>query len=670
MTSMKNILKISAAALCLIAAASCDGYLDKKPTDIKTEADMFSSFQQTDEQITRLYALAKASDRPLAQMHHYSESPCCDEAECTSTSEANNLTNRWNEGDWEPGSDIWKKTTATGSSSASNTTGWWAGVYSNIRRANKILECIETYNTPDSPSEPGTLMNRVGEVLYIRAYLHYVLLRNYGECVYLDHSIKQSDDRHFTREDVFTIAQKICDDCDEAYSRVPAQNSGLKFARIDKGACLGLKAMVRWIVATPLYNGGIDGNGTFPFTDNRTGKELYAKYDPQRWVDVKKACDEVINFSIEGRPKYNLYQGADKNDCTDKLGNNTSASMVPRRLWELFVPETMEPLKQEWICFWLRDKSAGWWGDNYPPSQSGGGREMPTQDQVDEYEFIGPDGYGYPIYALKENHASLYNGLISESALKSSYDDANPYVNRDPRMYRDVIYHGSTFKSTVINTASGPDKINAANSTTTGYFLRKFCDGSHNKAAGSGAGVLHCPPALRLSTVYLMWAEAVTRTEGPNAEVYKRINEIRSRSFMAPMPPATMSSKDLMLDYIARERRVELYHEKCRFWQCRFYLEPALEAAKDRQWESLPGSTNDAKAQEYFEKYGAYPKTQHRICGMRPVEDAGGKIVINGKKYRMERYWVENRVFESKHYLMPIPVDELQKAGIQQNPDW
>lgn len=670
---MKNIFGIAAVTIALIAVASCDKYLDKQPTDVKTEADMFQSFQQTDEQITRLYALVKASDRPLAQMHHYSESPCCDECECTSTSEANNLTNRWNEGDWEPGSNIWSKTTATGSTSASNTTGWWAGVYANIRMANKILECIETYKTPDSPSEPGTLMNRVGEVFYIRAYLHYVLLRNYGECIYLDHSIKQNDDMHFTREDVFTIADKICADCDEAYQRVPTQNSGLKFARIDKGACLGLKAMTRWIVATPLYNGGLDGKGTFPFNDDRTGKEKYAKYDSKRWEDVKDACEDIMNFQVEGNAKYSLYEGAAKDDFTDKLGNNTNASRVPRRLWELFIPETMEPLKTEWICFWLRDKSAGWWGDNYPPSHSGGGREMPTQDQVDEYEVIvqkGEKSYGYPIYALKENHSSLYSGIITQSELNAAYDDGNPYVNRDPRLYRDVTYHGSTFKSTVINTAVGTDKINAANSTTTGYFLRKFMDGSHNKASGSGAGVLHCPPALRLSGVYLMWAEAVTRTTGPNADVYAKINAIRERSFMAPMPEQTITNKDLMLDYIARERRVELYHEKCRFWQCRFYLEPMAEMAKDQQWESLSGSTNDLKAQQYFEKYGAYPKTQHRICGMRPVADAGGKIIINGVRYRMERFWVENRVFEPKHYLMPIPVDELQKAGIRQNPDW
>ena len=40
------------------------------------------------------------------------------------------------------------------------------------------------------------------------------------------------------------------------------------------------------------------------------------------------------------------------------------------------------------------------------------------------------------------------------------------------------------------------------------------------------------------------------------------------------IPPAAQTNKELLLDYILRERRVELYHEKSRFFSTRFYLEP------------------------------------------------------------------------------------------------
>ena len=156
--------------------------------------------------------------------------------------------------------------------------------------------------------------------------------------------------------------------------------------------------------------------------------------------------------------------------------------------------------------------------------------------------------------------------------MAKAYDDGNPYVNRDPRFYRDIIYHGSMFKGKWINTATGSDEINAANSTTTGYFTHKFFDGYYTKGM-SGDWNMDAP-LIRLATIYLVYAEAVTRSKGATDEVYNMMNDLRARSFMAPIPPAAKTNKELLLDYILRERRVELYHEKSRFFSTRFYLEP------------------------------------------------------------------------------------------------
>ena len=76
-------------------------------------------------------------------------------------------------------------------------------------------------------------------------------------------------------------------------------------------------------------------------------------------------------------------------------------------------------------------------------------------------------------------------------------------------------------------------------------------------------------PLIRLATIYLVYAEAVTRSKGATDEVYNMMNDLRARSFMAPIPPAAKTNKELLLDYILRERRVELYHEKSRFFSTR-----------------------------------------------------------------------------------------------------
>jgi hypothetical protein len=279
---------------------------------------------------------------------------------------------------------------------------------------------------------------------------------------------------------------------------------------------------------------------------------------------------------------------------------------------------------------------------------------MPVQEQVDEYEYMAPNGYGYPVY--------------SDRAKNDGYDDEDPYesVQRDPRFYRDIIYHGATFKGNVINTATGSDKIGASNSTTTGYFLHKLLRESWNRDKSFD---INGPPVWRLPEFIYIYCEAVNEISGPSQEICDLLNEVRARSFMAPIPTEAKGSKELMNEYIQRERRVELFYENNRIWACRLYLEPgsSVEVAKEQAWE-VAGSDYDSRSQNYW----PYPKCQRMINGMKPVEDPNGKIVINGVHYKMKRYYIENRVFITpRHYLWPVMQDELKRCPtLVQNPGW
>ncbi|WP_352422162.1 RagB/SusD family nutrient uptake outer membrane protein [Proteiniphilum sp.] len=58
---------------------------------------------------------------------------------------------------------------------------------------------------------------------------------------------------------------------------------------------------------------------------------------------------------------------------------------------------------------------------------------------------------------------------------------------------------------------------------------------------------------------------------------------------------------------------------------------------------------------------------------MRPVVDPGGKIEVDGKKYKMVRFVVpDERVFRTpQSYVFPIMTDELKRTpGLVQNPGW
>ncbi len=631
---LKNIYYLGLVATAMFFFNACnDDFLDRKPDDQVDKEQVFTRYNKTNQLVTDLYADSKSANRPLVFFNHFSSAPVTDE--CEGSTAEGSLTNKYNTGDWSP----------MGMPDRSSCGQYWWDLYSKIRKTNVILEGIKEFGTPDDPLQPGNLSKRVGETFFMRAYFHYLLIRMYGEVVGLDHTVDPQGSMDFSKESFHKTVDRICQDCDSAYALVPATWGGSDFGRVDKGACLGLKAVVRWMAATPMWNGG-----TFP-EDARLFKSEYA-YDQNRWVKARDAAKAVIDFQADGAPRYSLYTGHDAADFKDDGGTNNNNSKVYARLWDMY--HSMDAFQKEAVFFVTKDKNQAWQGDMYPPSWGGSSRQMPVQEQVDEYEYIAPDGYGYPIYASR--------------AKADGYDDENPYVSvpRDPRFYRDIIYHGSTFRGKVINTAEGSDRIGASNSTTTGYFYRKLLRESWNRDKSFN---ISGPPIWRLPEFIYIYCEAVNEISGPNQDIYDRINEVRARSFMAPIPPAAKSDKQLMKEYIMRERRVEFFYENKRIWDCRLYLEPssASEKAKEAAWEQA-GADNDSRSQSYW----PYPKCQRMINGMRPIEDPNGKITIGSKKYKMKRYFIESRVFVTpRHYLFPIMDDEVKRTpSLVQNPGW
>ncbi|MDR0844081.1 MAG: RagB/SusD family nutrient uptake outer membrane protein [Tannerella sp.] len=625
---MNKIKFLSGIIICMLFSFSCDdNFLDRTPDNQLFEGDVFSRYDMVDGMVTALYDWVKPCNRPLIFLDHFSISDITDE--CSGSGVENAIPHQFHIGNWGP----------FGMPAGTNGNAWWAGLYEKIRLANLILEGVEKYQTPDNPrsGHSGDLEKRIGEVYFYRAYLHWLLVREYGECMYVNHVITPGEEMNLQQESVHSVVQKITADCDEAVKRVAAFHPGdQNFGRVDKGTALGLKAVALWYAATPMWNGG-----AFP-NDTRTFKSEYA-YDVNRWEEVKKAAKAVLDLKKDdGTPRYSFYTRYAEDDFRDLDGAISNDNMVQQRLWQMNYD--FDAIKAEWVLLVTGDLHTGWCGDMLPPSLGGPARNRPVQEQVDEYEII-INGYGYPIY--------------SEQA-KGVYDDGNPYVNRDPRFYRDIAYHSSRMSGQLINTAEGPDAVSydyQANASHTGYYLRKFIKEGWTRT--SGGHKIHGPALIKYPTIIYIYAEAVNNTSGPNEEIYSLINQVRQRVFMAPMPPEVKTNKTLMNDYIQRERRVELFYENDRAWRCRLYLEPddPTELAKEQNYRSA----ND----------WPYPKTQRMVHGMRPVEDPQGKIEVDGKKYRMERFKAEDRLFQSKHYLFPLMDSELRRCPeLKQNPGW
>jgi hypothetical protein len=198
-------------------------------------------------------------------------------------------------------------------------------------------------------------------------------------------------------------------------------------------------------------------------------------------------------------------------------------------------------------------------------------------------------------------------------ATSSLYNATNWKLNRDPRLSFTI----KPFAEKAFNSAGKEIDFAYNGQSASGYNPVKYgnwdalpCDYSTKSEQD---WIL-----LRYADVLLMYAEAKNEASGPDASVYKAINDIRARpGINMPALPAGLT-KDQMRERIRQERRVEL----------------ALEGLR---W-------SDIKRWKTAETY------------IPTLVDQGG----------------QRRVFNpAKHYLMPFPQSEIDvNPNLVQNPGY
>lgn len=249
---------------------------------------------------------------------------------------------------------------------------------------------------------------------------------------------------------------------------------------------------------------------------------------------------------------------------------------------------------------------------NYPIGfylgQSG---TTPSQNLVDAYE--------------------MTNGkLITEQ--DSEYDPQDPYINRDPRLAMTILTNNSMFKGRRIESwQGGLDGKPIANATKTGYYLKKYLNADINLITNTTS--VHSWIFFRLAEIYLNYAEALNECQPGHEDIELYVNKVRQRSGVSMPALTTGLTQSEMRDKIRHERRIEFAFEDHRLWDL-------------RRW--MLASTHLATP----------------LKGMHITKNTDGT-------FNYEVIDVENRVFQSKMYLYPIPQNEILIAGgLIQNPSW
>lgn len=185
-------------------------------------------------------------------------------------------------------------------------------------------------------------------------------------------------------------------------------------------------------------------------------------------------------------------------------------------------------------------------------------------------------------------------------------DKKEPFKNRDPRLAKTVFVDHPDFGGGRVHIPS--------NSRPSGYGVLKFLEPG-NIPFGYSTLSQQNAVVLRLADVLLMYAEAQNELAGPDATVYKAINDVRLRSKMPALPAGL--TKAQMREKIRHERRIELAFEGLRYYDL-------------KRWH---------------------------IAGE----------VLNSVKDSFVPY-----KFEDKFYKWPIPQPEIDKSGgvLKQNEDY
>ncbi len=261
-----------------------------------------------------------------------------------------------------------------------------------------------------------------------------------------------------------------------------------------------------------------------------------------------------------------------------------------------------------------------------------------------DYKLVGQQGggYGTPTQEMVESYELATGGFPDWSPWHGETLAQPPYEKLEPRFQATILYNGAPWKGRVIEPfVGGTDgwcqwnkEPKPEGRTTTGYFLRKFVDETHDLATRSQS-VQHFV-LLRYAEVLLNKAEACYRSGDP-AGANDAVRAIRARVGL----PYTDKSGDALWQAIRQERRVELAFEDDWYWSLRRWKEAA---------EDYPLGLNN-----------------YQVHGLKIESTA----VAGQFKYSYVSVDDQDRNFPSKMYRFPIPDGELNSNPlVNQYPEW
>ncbi len=506
--------------------------------------------------------------------------------------------------------------------------------FQGIRIANVTIEQINT-PTDITPEQQDLLL---GQCYYVRAQCYFQILVRYGGMPYFRQSLDLSEYLGFDRLSYYETAVEIAKDCDMAFEKLPHKWDSDNTGRPIKAAALALKSRALLYAASQTYN---------------------KENDLAKWEEAAVAASECIDYIESGASYHQLIDASEaiQLDVASVDGADYFTASPEKLLSyrEIFINHV---LNEEIIFSSYKQKNDSW-GSSIPgriffPKDYARAKACmgacPTQNAVDRFE--------------------TQNGLSWED--DPSFDPQNPYVNRDPRFYNNILYNGvhwpngatgdtmqlynldkdgnPTAKDRCYDRSDWPQSL-------TGYVARKFWP--EGISEGQVAGQQDCiVPAVwfRVTEAYLNYAEAAYEASGrsnfdakyPASSAYtaqSALNKVRNRVGMPNVHSNYLNHTDF-IERIRNERGVEfMFEDGHRWWDIRRWHIAGDEDVRTTYMMDLIGTDDLAQ----------YPTG----------------FMFNRVKVASGQIYDVVKTFEERHYLYPLkPEDVAINDEFDQNPGW
>jgi hypothetical protein len=476
----------------------------------------------------------------------------------------------------------------------------WPDLYQGLRVCNIFLENIDA--VPDLTAIEKEQW--VGEVIFLKAYYHFYLLRMYGPVPIIRENLPISaspDQVKVSRDPVDECFDYIIELLDQAIPKLPVKimNPMDELGRITKPIAASLKAKVLVTAASPLFNGNNDQSTL----RNKDGRQLFnTGVNKARWDSAVVACREAIAICDEA--DIVLYKYEQRGALSDTILQELTVRNTLTEKWnsEIIWANTQA------VPSLQTQSSPNLDAVKYPDNYLLKSRLQPPLKIAEMYY----TNHGVPIEEDKSWQSldpfELRVGDISNSYyIKTGYTTIQLHFDREPRFYACLGFDGGIWygqriygnnPSEYFYVECRDGKLHGYISTgfgpITGYYPKKYIHfESVHTSLGSYTAVSYPWPIMRLADLYLLYAEAINESEGPNGsnsgEMFKYIDLVREKAGLEGVKYSwdnyantkKYENQSGMRQIIHRERMIELSLEGQRFWDLRRWKEAPDEFAKD-----------------------------------------------------------------------------------------